>query len=407
VSSGPLTGIRVLDFTRMFAGPCAAEVLGDLGAEVMKVEEPRTGDPTRRNLPFWGEESAYFMSLNRGKLSVSIDLKAPEGSEAGRRLAATADVVLENYRPGVMNRLGLDYLALRELNSNLVFCSLSGFGATGPLSSKISFDLVNQAMSGMIDLTGDPAGRPVRIGVPIGDMAGGLYMAAAAVAGLRSRQSRGTGCWFDLSLHDVLISMLGDLAAEYLAEGSSPTRTGHRHRYVAPNGCYEAQDGWLVVSAVESAQWQAFTRVLGVSQLAADPRYASPQLRKEHEDTLDGVLGMVLRTRPVNYWTHELEAAGVPVAPVLSLKEALESPTVRACGIVFEAEHPTSGAVLNLGSPIVVDGSRAGLGGVSPLLGADTSRILREVGYRDAELTDLTDRGVVRSFRSDGLERQG
>jgi crotonobetainyl-CoA:carnitine CoA-transferase CaiB-like acyl-CoA transferase len=393
----PLEGIRVLDLTRMFAGPCGTEALADLGADVVKVEEPRIGDPTRRNLPFWGTESAYFMSLNRGKKSITLDLKSPPGKQAVLDLVRTCDVLVENYRPGVMARLGLDWETLSKEHPRLVFCSLSGFGATGPLRDKISFDLVNQAMAGMIDLTGDPDERPVRIGVPVGDMAGGLYLAVAVLAGLRARDRTGVGSWVDLSLHDVLISLLSNVAQRFFHTGEAPTRTGSRDRDRAPQGCYRAADGWLVLSAVTDPDWQALLKVLTLPELATDTRFATARRRKTHEHLLDDLLEKRLRERTVAHWTTALAEAGLAAAPVNSLKTALESPLVDERAIVFTAEHPTVGPVRNLASPLVVDGRRAGAAGTSPVLGADTAAVLREVGYDDEALAKLAGEGVIRA----------
>ncbi|UZG59949.1 CaiB/BaiF CoA transferase family protein [Rhodococcus opacus] len=393
----PLKGVRVLDLTRMFAGPCATEALADLGAEVVKVEEPRVGDPTRRNLPLWGPESAYYMSLNRGKKSITLDLKSPEGKRAVLELIGSCDVLVENYRPGVMARLGLDWETLSKDHPKLILCSLSGFGATGSLRDKISFDLVNQAMAGMIDITGDPEQRPVRIGVPVGDMAGGLYLAVAALAALRARDRTGLGSWVDLALHDVLISLLSNVAQRFFSTGQTPTRTGSRHRDLAPQGCYRASDGWLVLSAVTDEDWDAMVGVLAAPELSEDGRFATAQSRKKHEPILDDILEKRLQERTVAQWTAEFAKVGVAAAPVNSLKTALESPLVSEREIIFSAEHPTVGPMRNLASPLVLDGHRAGTGGISPLLGADTASVLREIGYDDEALAKLADDGVIRT----------
>ncbi|MER5669625.1 CaiB/BaiF CoA transferase family protein [Pseudonocardia alni] len=396
--TAPLAGIRVLDLTRMFAGPCATEVLADLGADVVKVEEPRIGDPTRRNLPLWGGESAYFMSLNRGKRSIALDLKSEAGRDVLLGLVDRADVLVENFRPGVMDRLGLGHEALAQRRPGLVYCSLSGFGATGPLRDKISFDLVNQAMAGLIELTGDPDDRPVRIGVPIGDMAGGLHLCLAVLAGLHGRARTGHGCWADLALHDVLIGLLSDVAQRYLDGDEDTSRTGTRHRDLAPRGRYHARDGWLVLSAVRDEQWRALTGVLGI---ARDDRFTDAHRRKEHETALDALLGERLAGADVATWVRALTAAGVPAAPVHSLADALGSPLVRDRGLATDAVHPTVGPVRTLASPLLVDGVRAGTDGASPVLGADTDAVLGELGYDDADLDRLAEAGVIRRGGTD------
>jgi crotonobetainyl-CoA:carnitine CoA-transferase CaiB-like acyl-CoA transferase len=393
----PLEGVRVLDFTRMFAGPWGTEILNDLGAEVLKVEAPRVGDPTRRSLPFWGSESAYFMTLNRGKKSVTLDLKQAEGRDAALKLASTCDVVMENYRPGVMGRLGLDYASVSQVKPDIVYCSLSGFGATGPLRDSISFDLVNQAMSGLIDLTGEPGESPVRIGVPIGDQAGGFYLALAALSGLLARRATGEGSWTELSLHDGLISLLGHLGQQFLESGENPTRTGNRHRLVAPYGCYEVADGWLVVCAAEETAWQRLTDALGIPRLQDDQRFRTGRDRKRHEAALDAALMPRLREHTIDEWGATFAKAGVPSAPVMSVKDALASELIQGRGVIFDADHPDVGTVRNLASPLVLGGQRLGLGGVSPTLGADTVSVLREIGIDDAQLADLAERAVIRS----------
>lgn len=312
-----------------------------------------------------------------------------------RELIATCDVLVENYRPGVMARLGLDHETLSAAHPRLVYCSLSGFGATGPLRDKISFDLVNQAMAGTIDLTGDPDDRPVRIGVPVGDMAGGLYVAIAALAGLRARERTGRGSWIDLSLHDVLIGLLAGVAQRYFACGEVPTRTGSRDRDLAPQGCYRASDGWLVLSAVTDEHWRSLVEVVGVP--GGDERFTDARTRKQHEPALDELLAERLGTRTVAQWTAVLTAAGVPAAPVLSLPEAVASALVRERQIAFDAVHRSVGPVRNLASPLVLDGRRAGVGTTSPVLGADTDAVLRELGYDDEALAGLADSGVIRA----------
>lgn len=399
----PLRGLRVLDFTRMFAGPCCTQVLADLGAEVVKLEEPRIGDPTRRNLPFWGSQSAYYMALNRGKQSVSVDLKQPEGRDIAASMMATTDVVVENFRPGVMTRLGLDYAAARKLRDDIVYCALSGFGATGPLRHKISFDLVNQAMAAVMDLTGDPDGPPVRAGIPIGDMAGGLFAALAVITALDRRRRTGQGCFIDLGLHDVLLSMLGGIAERWLAGGQVPRRLGNRSDEVAPQGCYEARDGWLVVAAPTDMAWRRMAEIIDRPDLAATTRLADRDGRAALGEEIDTALAGALHTRDRTEWLSLLRGAGVFAAPVNSIKETLGSAEVERSGITYEVEHHEVGTVRLVGSPIRFDGRRAP-GGVPPALGAQTRRVLGDLGYADEKLEELGRRGVL---RIGGTEAQG
>ncbi len=328
---------------------------------------------------------------------MTLDFKSDRGRQLAVELAAGSDVIVENYRLGGMARLGLDYPTLSATHPGLVFCSLSGFGATGPLRSKISFDLVNQAMSGMINLTGDPDDRPARIGVPVGDMAGGLFVAMAALAALVERDRTGHGSWIDMSLHDVLIGLLTSRGQEYLSTGVSPTRTGNRDPDGAPRGGYEAADGWLVVDVTTDDAWRTLAEVLGEPSLVSDPRFVDATGRKRHHAALEAVLRARFRARPVAEVVSALVNAGVSAAAVNALDTALDSPLLRDRHIIFSAEHPTVGIMDNLASPIVVDGARAGVGTVSPVLGADTASILCELGYDDGDLEELAAEGVIRA----------
>jgi crotonobetainyl-CoA:carnitine CoA-transferase CaiB-like acyl-CoA transferase len=386
---GPLDGVKVLDFTRMLAGPWAAEILADLGAEVTKIEEPRIGDPTRKHRPLFGTASSYFLAVNRGKRSVALDVRTPAGKAIVDDLIAGADIILENFRPGVMARLGVDVAEVRKSRPDIVFCSLSGFGATGPLSDRISFDLVNQAFAGMVDATGHPGNKAARVGVPIGDLAGGVYMAIAALAGLHRRRSTGQGSWVDLSLHDTLISFLGGLGQAYLVSGTAPTRMGNRHYAAGPSGCYEASDDWIVLDAGQDETWQRLAKVLRLERLVDDPDYASPSLRRAHQDELDRLIAAEIAGRPARHWVTTLRAERIPVARVHSVKEILDSDLLAERGIVFAAAAGGADALRSLASPIVVDGVRQGLGTVAPDLGQHTLDVLREIGRPTAEAEEL------------------
>lgn len=388
-TTAPLAGVKVLDFTRMLAGPWAAEILADLGAEVTKIEEPRIGDPTRKHRPLFGSASSYFLAVNRGKRSVALDVRTPAGKEVVDRLVAGADIILENFRPGVMTRLGLDVAEVRRTRPDIVFCSLSGFGATGPLRERISFDLVNQAFAGMVDATGHPGNKAARIGVPIGDLAGGVYLAIAALAGLHHRRRTGLGSWVDLSLHDTLISFLGGLGQSYLLTGSAPTRMGNRHHAVAPSGCYEAWDDWVVVDAGRDETWRGLARVLKLDHLADDPGFATAARRRANRDELDRLIAAEIARQPARHWVAALRAEQVPVARVHSVKEILDSDLLAERGMIFSAPAGGTDELRALASPLVVDGVRQGLGTVAPDLGQHTLAVLHELGYPETEAREL------------------
>jgi crotonobetainyl-CoA:carnitine CoA-transferase CaiB-like acyl-CoA transferase len=399
----PLAGVRVLDLTRMFAGPYGGEILADLGAEVIKIEEPRIGDPTRRNIPFIKEESTYFMALNRGKKSVVLDLKTSEGRTALLDLVAKSDVLIENYRVGVMDRLGLSYEELRKRNPRIVMCSISGFGKTGPLKDKISFDLVNQAMAGTMAITGEEDMPPVRIGLPVGDLNGGIFGAVAILAALRGRRRIGKGAAIDLGLHDLLVALLGYMGQLYLLTGESLKPVGSGHHHIAPYGAFEASDGYVVIAAFSQSFWAKFARVVGRSDLVDDPRFVTIDTRKEHKDALNAIIAPILRGKTVDEWIAVLESGDVPCAKVASVGEVLTSPQAVAREIVFDFDHPTVGKVRTVGTPIRADGAPWRSGLPPPVLGQHTSEVLSGLlGYPAERVA-----AVIAATASAQIQRQG
>ena len=387
----PLQGLRVLDLTRMFAGPFGGEILADLGAEVIKIEEPRIGDPTRRNIPFIEGESTYFMALNRGKKSVVLDLKTEAGRTALLDLVAKSDVVVENYRVGVMDRLGLSYRELRERNPHIVLCSISGFGQDGPLKDKISFDLVNQAMAGTMAVTGEEGMPPVRIGLPVGDLNGGIFGAVAILAALQGRRRTGKGAAIDLGLHDLLVTLLGYMGQLYLLTGESPKPVGSGHHHIAPYGAFEASDGHVVVAAFSQSFWAKFARVIGRPELIEDARFVDIDARKQHKDMLNALIEPVLRTKSVDDWIAVFEAGDVPCARVASVAQVLTSPQAVARGIVFDYRHPRAGQVRTVGTPFRADGAPWRSALPPPLLGQHTQEVLCGLlGYSKEQVAALS-----------------
>src|ERR1700730_603309 len=285
--AGPLQGIRVIDLTRVLAGPFATQSLGDLGAEVLKIEPPELGDETRHFPPFVGGESHYFLGINRNKKSLVVDLQRPEGAEILRRLVATADILVENYRPGVMDRLGLGYDRLAAINPRLIYCAISGFGLTGPLRDKPSFDIVTQALSGALSINGERGHLPVKLGIPLGDMVGGIFGPMAILAALHERARTGRGRLIDISLYDGLIGMLCSFSEIAFITGEDPPTMGSSHPNIVPYGSFPASDGSIIIAVLSERFWGNLCTALERPDLAADPRFANPTGRRDHRDELD------------------------------------------------------------------------------------------------------------------------
>src|SRR5216684_3879960 len=349
---GPLEGIRVIDLTRVLAGPFATQSLGDLGAEILKIEPPGGGDETRRFPPFIAGESHYFLGINRNKKSLVIDLQQAAGADILRRLVARADILVENYRPGVMDRLGLGYEALAALNPRLIYCAISGFGLTGPLRDKPSFDIVTQALSGALSINGERGHLPVKLGIPLGDMVGGVFGPIAILAALHERTRTGHGRLIDISLHDGLIGMLGYFAQLAFITGEDPGPMGSSHPNIVPYGSFPASDGSIIIAVLSERFWGNLCAALERPDLAVDPRFASPTGRRDHRDELDEAIAEVTRTRTVAEWEKRLQEADVPHSPVLGVTAALASPHALAREMVVDVEHATIGPMKVAGRPI-------------------------------------------------------
>src|SRR5437667_5991633 len=304
--AGPLQGIRVIDLTRVLAGPFATQNLGDLGAEVLKIEPPERGDETRHFPPFLAGESHYFLGINRNKKSLVVDLQQPDGAEILRRLAASAAILVENYRPGVMDRLGLGYDALAEINPRLIYCAISGFGLSGPLRDKPSFDIVTQALSGGLSINGERGHMPVKLGIPLGDMVGGIFGPMAILAALHERSRTGQGRLIDISLYDGLIGMLGYFAQLAFITGQDPPPMGSSHPNIVPYGSFPAADGSIIIAVLSESFWGKLCDALERPDLATDPRFLTPTLRRDHRDEVDAEIAAVTRTRTVAEWEARL-----------------------------------------------------------------------------------------------------
>jgi CoA:oxalate CoA-transferase len=374
----PLAGMVVIDLTRVLAGPYCTLVLSNLGARVIKVERPPGGDDARGIGPFVGGKSLYFSALNHGKESIALDLKRAEDRPVFERLLAAADVLVENYRPGVLDRLGYGWDVLRARWPRLVYAAASGFGQTGPLRERPAFDMVAQAMGGIMSLTGYPDGPPARVGVSIGDIAAGLFLASGIAAALVRRARSGAGAMVDVAMLDCQLAILENALTAHLVTGEQPGRLGTRHPNIAPFQAFEAGDGrLLVLCAGHDAQFAALCEVIGRPELARDQRFVTPDARRRHVDPMQELIAPLLRTRPAAEWLERFERAGIPCAPVNSVADAVRSPQVAARNMVVEIGDPAIGRLAVAGNPIKLDGvADPPARGPPPELDADRAAIL-------------------------------
>jgi crotonobetainyl-CoA:carnitine CoA-transferase CaiB-like acyl-CoA transferase len=377
--AGPLQGIRVLDFTRVLAGPSAALALADLGAEVLKIEPPGTGDDTRLFPPFRDNVSHYFLSVNRGKKSIVIDLKTDAGVALAKDLAAKCDIVIENYRPGVMDRLGLGYAALSALNPRLIYCAISGFGMTGPLRDRPSFDIVLQAMSGALSVNGEAGGEPVKLGIPLGDLVGGINGPISILAALHERSVTGRGRLIDVSLLDGMLGMLGYLAQLAFFTGEDPKPQGSQHPNLVPYGTFPASDGSIIIACLTNSFWERTCRALGMEQAIRDPRFDSLEKRRDNRSLVNEMIAAFTRQKTVQELVDLLGQHEVPHAPILGIKEALAQPQAVAREMVVDTDHPVLGKIPIVNRSIRFPGDPQPVPTAPPVLGQHTDAILQDI----------------------------
>jgi len=395
---GPLAGLRILDLTRVLAGPFCTMILGDLGAEIIKVEEIEAGDQTRNIPPFVEGESHYFLAVNRNKKSLALDARTSGGRAVLLDLVRQCDAVIENFRPGVMDRLGLGVDALRRANPRIVVCSISGYGQKTSLSGKPSFDLVAQALSGAMSINGEPDGPPTKLGLPMGDIGGGMWAAIAILSALQHRTATGEALTVDFSLLEGMLGMLGYLAQDYFVTGNVPVRVGSSHQSVVPYGRFPTADGHMVLALMVPSFWVKFCTVIGRPDLAQDPRFATTTGRKDNRAALEALIGAVMAQRSTEAWQAIFDAADIPAGPVNSIAEALALPIVAERAVVQHVDHPAAGTVEAVRSPIrFLDRFEQPDIRAAPLLGEHTEEILRDVmGYGAARIADLVaDRAVA------------
>jgi crotonobetainyl-CoA:carnitine CoA-transferase CaiB-like acyl-CoA transferase len=390
-----LDGIRVLELTNFMAGPFCGMLLGDLGADVIKVENPKGGDFTRNAAPFLDGESAGFLAVNRNKRSIAIDLKTDRGREIFLDLVRRSDVVIENLRPGTLDDLRIGYATLNEVNPRIIVSSASGFGQTGPYKDRAALDLIVQGMSGLMSITGEAGRPPVKVGVPISDLSAAIFGAYAILAALRVRDREGVGQHIDVSLLESAIALEAWETSSYLATGDVPRPLGSAHRVNAPYQAVKTADGYITIGATTPGNWHAFCATLGLEHLENDPRFASVSERRSRYEELAGLIEEVTVTRPSEHWYGALERAGVPCGVLYALDQVLADEHVQARGVVRDVTHTKLGTVRVTGSPIRFSRTPVRVDRAGPLLGEHTREILGELALPDADALERD--GVVAS----------
>jgi crotonobetainyl-CoA:carnitine CoA-transferase CaiB-like acyl-CoA transferase len=394
--SPPLSGITVVDLTRVLAGPYCTMLLGDMGAEVIKIERPDGGDDTRGfGPPYLNGESAMFLAINRNKQSITLNLKDSEAKKILTRLIERADVLVENFRPGTMANLGFAYEAVCKLNPKIIYCSISGFGQTGPYADRGGYDTIAQAMSGIMSATGHPNMPPAKAGVPIADIGTGIFAAFGIVCAYIARQRTGEGQLVDTSLLDTSIALSLVESATFLAGGELPSPLGSTHRRNAPHGAFRVKDGYIAITADSAHFWRRFCQIMGLEGLLEDPRFKTNADRVANKQLLQDIVERITTMRDGSYWLEKLDAAGIPCGPVNSYAEVFKDPHVLAREMLMEVEHPVAGWVKMTGLNVKLTKTPGAMRLPAPTLGQHTREVLHTLGYRDEDIDQLKAAGVI------------
>ena len=396
----PLSGVRVIDVTQIMAGPFCTMLLGDMGADVVKIEKPDGGDDIRRSgPPFVAGDSAAFLNIGRNKRSVVIDIKTPEGSKIVRRLARTADIFVQNLRPGRIEGFGLGYDDLRAVNPSIVYATITGYGRTGPYKDKPGFDLMAQGMSGIMGVTGHPGQPPVKVSVPITDLNAGLFTAFGVLAAYVNRLKTGTGQHVDSSLLEAGVAYTFWESAIYFATGSPPGPNGSAHQLSAPYQALPTSDGYLTIGGATQSNWERLCRAVGRAELLSDPRFAANADRMANRAALERTLSETFMTRTTAHWLGVLDRAGVPCGPINDMSQVYADPQVIARDMVVDIDHPTAGAIRNVGIPVKFSETPGTVRRPPPRLGEHTHEVLVEFGYTADEIAALERGGIVKTLR--------
>ena len=390
----PLAHIKILDLTRFVAGPFCTQLLADMGAEVIKIESPDRGDETRHQGAIINGESWYFVGMNRNKKSLTLDLKSKEGKEIFRRLAKDADVVVENFRPGVMRNFGFDYENLSQINPRLIYCGISGFGKDGPYAPRPAFDFIAQGLSGFMSITGFSEREPVRTGIPISDSVAGIYAAFGILAAVVAREKTGRGQEVQTSLVDAMVSILSYLSAEYFALGKIPQRFGNDHPVLCPYGTFPAADGFINIAPSGEHMWERLAQALGLTDLNRDPRFQTNKLRLQNREELNRRVSEITSRRPMAEWIEFLNKEGVPCGPINNLAQALEDPQIQHQKMVLTVDQP-AGKMRILGFPVKLSETPAAIQRPAPQLGEHTGEILARIGFSEAQVQEFKKKGAI------------
>jgi CoA:oxalate CoA-transferase len=391
-----LEGIKVLDLTRVLAGPYCTMILADLGAEVIKIEIPGKGDDSRQFGPYVNGESAYFMSINRNKKSMTLNLKKQEAKDLLLEMVKKADVIVENYRPGTMEKLGLGYDKLKEVNPKLIYAAASGFGHSGPYSKRPAYDAIVQAMGGIMSITGQKGGKPTRVGPSIGDITAGLFTTIGILAALNYRNETGKGQKVDVAMLDCQVAILENAIARYFVNGVSPEPAGNRHTSIVPFEPFETSDGEIMVAAGNDVLWSKLCKELGVEELIDDERFKTNPLRNENYDELRPLLAERFKTKTTEEWKELLTKSGVPNGPINKIEHVVKDPQVLAREMVVEVDHKVAGKTKLPGVPIKMSETQGTVRDAAPLLGEHTEKILKEfAGLTDEKIEELKKNGAI------------